>query len=69
MRRGECRQRVRLRWFGRHLLNGRNRRISPIAVRSGEGPLTEPTAAAHVREREPLFMPPFRPLPQCELFG
>jgi hypothetical protein len=35
----------------------RNRRISPIAVRSGEGPLTEPTAAAQVREREPLFMP------------
>ena len=36
---------------------GRCLRISPIAVRSSEGPLTEPTAAAQVREREPLFMP------------
>jgi hypothetical protein len=35
----------------------RNRRISPFAVRSGEGPLTEPTAAAQVREREPLLPP------------
>ena len=33
------------------------RRISPIAVRSSEGPLTEPTAAAQVRERERVFMP------------
>src|SRR6516225_7237545 len=32
------------------------RRILVIAGRSGEGLLTEPTAAAQVREREPLFM-------------
>ena len=37
-------------------------RISPFAVRSGEGPLTEPIAAAQVREREPLF------LLRCRLF-
>jgi hypothetical protein len=34
-----------------------DRRISPIAVRSGEGSLTEPIAAAQIRERERLFMP------------
>ena len=35
----------------------RFRRISPIAVRSGESLLTEPTAATQIREREPLFAP------------
>jgi len=37
--------------------NGGYRRVSPIAVWSGEGPLTEPTATAQIREREALFMP------------
>ena len=32
-------------------------RILLVAVQSGEGPLSEPTAAAQIREREPLFMP------------
>jgi hypothetical protein len=36
--------------------NGRNRRVSPVGGCSVEGPLTEPTAAAQIREREPLFM-------------
>src|SRR6516162_7023193 len=34
-----------------------HRRILVIAGRSGEGPLTEPTAAARAWQREPLFMP------------
>jgi hypothetical protein len=29
----------------------------PIAVRAGEGPLTEPTAATQLWRRQPLFMP------------
>jgi hypothetical protein len=37
--------------------NGRFRRILLVAARSGEGPLTEPSAAAQPWEREPLFMP------------
>ena len=44
--------------------NGRNRRIFLVAALSGEGPLTEPTAAAQIRGREPLFMPQRRPLPE-----
>jgi hypothetical protein len=31
-------------------------RVPPVAVRPGEGPLTEPTAGAHAREL--VFMPP-----------
>jgi hypothetical protein len=69
MRRGEGRQRVRLRWFGRHLLNGRNRRISPIAVRSGEGLLSDPIAGAQRGRRELLFMPQSRRVPKGELEG
>jgi len=38
-------------------LNGRFRRVSPIASRPDEGPLTEPTAAAQPSSPEPLFMP------------
>jgi hypothetical protein len=41
----------------------RYRRISPSAVWSGESPLTEPTAAAQSRKREPLFLAPERPFP------
>jgi hypothetical protein len=37
--------------------NGRNQRVSPVAPRRREGPLTEPTAAVRHRQREPLFMP------------
>jgi len=33
------------------------RRISPAGAHSGEGPLTEPAAAAQVRERGRVFMP------------
>ena len=38
--------------------NGRNRRISPVPVRSGEGPLTEPTSAVQPSRPEQLFMTP-----------
>jgi hypothetical protein len=38
-----------------------NRRIAPIGARSGEGPLTEPTAAAQDWRQEPRFMPQTRP--------
>src|SRR6516164_7952464 len=37
--------------------NGRLRRISLVAGRPGEGPLTEPIAATQPRRQEPLFMP------------
>ena len=43
---------VDLRSTGRPL-----RRISLVAGRPGEGPLTAPIAAAHPRRQEPLFMP------------
>ena|SRR6516164_7157146 len=39
------------------LANGRLRRISLVAGRPGESPLTEPIAAAQPRRQEPLFMP------------
>jgi len=35
----------------------RNRRVSPVAVRPGEGPLTEPTAGAQPRPQERVLMP------------
>jgi hypothetical protein len=44
--------------------NGGSRRISLVAGRPGEGPLTEPIAATQPRRQEPLFMPhscPSRP--------
>jgi hypothetical protein len=31
--------------------------VSPVGLRPGEGPLTEPTAASQPLERLPLFMP------------
>ena len=34
------------------------RRVAPVGARSGEGPLTEPTVVAQVRERERVFMAP-----------
>ena len=43
--------------------NGWNRRISLVAGRPGEGPLTKPITATQPRRQEPLFMPPLRPLP------
>ena len=45
---------------GRHatpFVDGRFRRISPVAAGSGEGPLTEPTAAAQPWRRERVLMP------------
>jgi hypothetical protein len=44
-----------------------NRRVSPIASRPDEGPLTEPTAAAQPSSLEPLFLPQschWRPIAQ-----
>src|SRR5258707_2431717 len=35
----------------------RNRRVSPVAPRPGEGPLTEPTAGAQPWPRERVLMP------------
>lgn len=40
-----------------HRLDDRYRRNLLVAAGSGEGPLTEPTAAAQLWEREPLLMP------------
>jgi hypothetical protein len=34
-----------------------NRRVSPVAPRPGEGPLTEPTAGAQPWPRERVLMP------------
>jgi len=45
----------------RFLVSGRNRRLSPLAVRPGEGRLTEPTPAVQPRSRELVFMPHKRP--------
>jgi hypothetical protein len=41
--------------------NGWFRRVSPVAVRPGEGPLTEPTVATQPWRRKSLFMPQSRP--------
>jgi len=38
-------------------VNDQNRRVLPIAVRLGEGPLTERTAGVQPRPRERVFMP------------
>ena len=37
--------------------NGRNRRVSSVAVRPGEGRLTEPTAAARLSRQQRRPMP------------
>ena len=47
----------RLASFDPRHADGRNRRISSIPVRPGDGPLTEPTPAVQPSRREPLFMP------------
>src|ERR1700736_2470861 len=39
----------------------RNRCVSPVAPRPGEGPLTEPTAGAQPWPRERVLMPQSRP--------
>jgi len=41
---------------GRGPANGWNRRVSPVAVRPGEGPLTERTAGVQPARREQVFM-------------
>jgi hypothetical protein len=43
------------------LTNGRNRRVLPIARRSGEGRLTQPKAGAQPWPRERVLMPLSRP--------
>jgi len=43
--------------------NGCCRRVSPVAVHPGEGPLTERTAGVQPARREQVFMPQRRPLP------
>ena len=55
----EWRLRVDLTRLTREHLNGRNRRMSPVAAHPGEGRFTQPTAAARLRRREPPFMPQF----------
>ena len=44
-------------WAARSHAKVRNRRTFLVAEQSGEGQLTEPTAAAQIRGREPLLMP------------
>ena len=44
-----------------------NRRVSPLAARSGERLLSEPTAGTRPRRREPLFMPPHLPSNRCRI--
>ena len=39
-----------------------HRRVSPIALRLDEGPLTERTASVQQARRELVFMPPLRSL-------
>jgi len=43
--------------FDRGTANGGSRRISPVPVRPGGGPVTEPTPAVQPSRREQLFMP------------
>ena len=47
--------------FDRGTANGGSRRISPVPVRPGGGPVTEPTPAVQPSRREQLFMPQTRP--------
>jgi hypothetical protein len=47
--------------FHRGPTNGRYRRNCVVAVRSGRGPLTEPSTATHSSRPELLFMPHRRP--------
>ena len=47
----------RIELFGGYDSNGRSRRISPVPVRPGEGPLTERTAGVQATRREQVFMP------------
>ena len=47
----------RLETAGGRRANGRSRRISSVAVRADEGPLTEPTAVTRPWRRLPLFTP------------
>ena len=47
----------RIELFGGYDSNGRSRRISPVPVRPGEGPLTERTACVQATRREQVFMP------------
>src|SRR6516165_7539329 len=54
------------RVLGRLDRNDRCRRVSPVAVRSGEGPLTERTAGAQPARRERVFMPHCRPSSRSE---
>ena len=49
--------------------DGRFRRVWPIGARSGEGPLCEPTAVPQAWRREPLLMPPLRPLTEATSVG
>jgi hypothetical protein len=48
---------VRISWFDYGPLNGRNRRVSPVAPRPREGPLPEPAAGAQPWPRERFLMP------------
>jgi len=47
------------------LPTGRNRRVAPVAARSGDRLLSEPIAGTQPCRREPLFMPLRRPCGQA----
>ena len=56
--------RVEPQRFDRGLVNDRNRRVSPLTLRSAEGLLTEPIAGARPRPQERVLMPLFLTLPE-----
>jgi hypothetical protein len=62
---GEMSAKGRPRRFHRGPANASYRRVVVFAARSGEGPFTKPTTAARPWPREPLFMCPFRSLPEA----
>jgi len=47
----------RLQRLDHYPTNGRNRRVSPVAPRPREGPLTEPTAGPQPWPRERVLVP------------
>ena len=53
----ECPVRVELTNLPAVATNGRKRRVSPVAVRPGEGRFSRPITANQAQRRELVFMP------------
>jgi hypothetical protein len=65
-----CPEMGRTQHFDRDGFNGRVRRVSPVAARSGDGLLSEPIAGARPGHRELVFMPQMdHSTPDVELPG